>query len=235
MSQKLIIESRFCGMPHIANGGYVCGLVARLIDGTAEVTLRRPPPLNQPLELEQLEANKVVLRHGNVILAEARPTNIELDVPTPPTYAEAEKATKQFEANNHPFPTCFVCGPDRAESDGLRILPGQVSGKDFVAATWIPDTSLSDDVGKIRREFHWAALDCPAAWAIVTLQNRFIVMGKFAAQIDNWMKPLEKYIVIGWQISITGRKIYAGTALFSESGKLFAKAKSTWIELNHPA
>ena len=26
----------------------------------------------------------------------------------------------------HPFPTCFVCGPERAEGDGLRLFPGRL-------------------------------------------------------------------------------------------------------------
>jgi hypothetical protein len=44
-------ESRFCGPPGVANGGFACGSLAALADGPAEVTLRRPPPLDQPLEV----------------------------------------------------------------------------------------------------------------------------------------------------------------------------------------
>ena len=43
---------------------------------------------------------------------------------------------------NHPFPTCFACGPDRAEGDGLRIFPGPVGGasgdRGYVASLWVP-------------------------------------------------------------------------------------------------
>ena len=45
MNQQVIIDPRFRGPPESANGGYVCGIVAGLIGETAEVTLRRPPPI----------------------------------------------------------------------------------------------------------------------------------------------------------------------------------------------
>jgi hypothetical protein len=58
-----------------------------------------------------------------------------------------------------------------------------------------------------------------------------ILTGKFAVHIENQVIPGEKHIIIAWPISIEGRKLYSGTALFSESGKLCARAKATWIEL----
>ena len=235
MGRKIIIDSCFCGPPDSGHGGYVCGLVAGFIEGTAEVTLHKPPPLNQPLDIEQPEGDKVVLRNGNLILAEARPSNIELNVPDPPTYAEAVEASKLAENKDHPFPTCFVCGTDRKEPDGLRIFPGKVSGKDMVAAPWIPNSSLADRTGKIRNEFIWAVLDCPGGWAMVSVQKRLALLGQLTAQIDNRLDPGEKCIIIGWLIEIIGRKIYIGTALFSESGKLIGKSKATWIELKSPS
>jgi hypothetical protein len=52
MTGSLVIMSRFCGPPDSGNGGYVCGLIAGYLDGPAEVTLRKPPPLETPLNLE---------------------------------------------------------------------------------------------------------------------------------------------------------------------------------------
>jgi len=46
---ELVIDPRFNGPVGSANGGYTCGLVAGLLDGIAEVTLRRPLPLGRPL------------------------------------------------------------------------------------------------------------------------------------------------------------------------------------------
>ena len=45
----LRLEERFCGPPATANGGYACGIIAELLGGDVEVTLRRPPPLGRPL------------------------------------------------------------------------------------------------------------------------------------------------------------------------------------------
>jgi hypothetical protein len=48
---SIAINRRFRGPPTSANGGYVCGLVANVIGGSGEVTVRAPPPLDQPLEI----------------------------------------------------------------------------------------------------------------------------------------------------------------------------------------
>ena len=41
----------------------------------------------------------------------------------------------------HNFPSCFVCGPERAPGDGLRDFPGD--GRRQVAATWTPGADLA--------------------------------------------------------------------------------------------
>ena len=48
---SLVIDRRFRGPPNSANGGYVCGCLARHVAGDAEVTLRAPPPLERPLDV----------------------------------------------------------------------------------------------------------------------------------------------------------------------------------------
>ena len=45
------IERRFCGPPNSGNGGYVCGMLGKQIDGPSEVMLRLPPPLETPLDI----------------------------------------------------------------------------------------------------------------------------------------------------------------------------------------
>jgi hypothetical protein len=49
VSDPIVIDRRFRGPPESGNGGYTCGLVAGRVDGPAEVTLRLPPPLEEPL------------------------------------------------------------------------------------------------------------------------------------------------------------------------------------------
>src|SRR5579871_5760089 len=118
--KSVMIEPRFCGPPKSANGGYVCGLVANYIEGCAEVTLMAPPPLGQRLDIVLGEAG-VELRKEETVLAKGR--GVHLDIPEIPIvpFAEAEDAVHSapYDASRHPLPTCFVCGPSRANGDGL--------------------------------------------------------------------------------------------------------------------
>ena len=41
----------------------------------------------------------------------------------------------------------------------------------------------------------------------------------------------EPCVVIGWPISVSGRKYEVGTAMFNEDGELCARARGLWIEL----
>jgi len=232
MGEKIMVDQRFCGPPDSANGGYICGLVAGFIEGTAGITLRKPPPLGRELDVECTNDRSVILRDGDVVLAEGQPASLDLDVPSPPTYAEAVEASKLSPAHNKTaFSYCFVCGCERAECDGLRIFAGPVTGNEIVAAPWVPDISLSDDGGIVKREFLWAALDCPGGYAFFTQGFKIMLLGRLVANVTGHVKAGEKCTVIGWRISEEGRKSYAGSALFSESGELCAVGRSTWIEL----
>ena len=230
--KHIVIDRQFCGPPDSGNGGYVCGLMAELIDGVAEVTLLRPPPLDRPLMLEQSAASKFILRDGDEIVAEAQSTDMDLDVPSPPDYEQAKEAAKGYQGFDDPsFPRCFVCGYKRAEGDGLRIFAGPVAGKQMVATPWTPDAWLADKTGYVRTEFLWAALDCPGFFAAFTDQNQLMLLGRLAVKLDGRIKPGERCVIIGWEISKDGRKHYVGTALFSGAGELYGQAKATWIQI----
>jgi hypothetical protein len=41
----------------------------------------------------------------------------------------------------------------------------------------------------------------------------------------------ERCAVVGWRIGAEGRKLYSGTALYTEQGKLCGLATCTWILL----
>ena len=131
MTDSLTITARHNGPPGSANGGYTCGLLAQLVDAEAiEVTLRKPPPLERPLSLAG-DAEHVELRDGERLVAEARPAELLLDVPEAVPAEELERAEAgghEHWTAKHPFPTCFVCGPERAPGDGLRIFPLELPG-----------------------------------------------------------------------------------------------------------
>jgi len=232
MVKELIVGKRYCGPSTSGQGGYVCGLIGSLLEGPAEVILRVPPPLDRTLTVHLEAGDLCRMTDGDTLVAEGRRVAVEVDAPPPPSYAEAQDASKNyFGFTSHPFPECFVCGPARALGDGMRIFPGPVSGTRMVAAPWTPDASLCSGNGVVRPEFIWAALDCPGAFGAMGDMPRIIVLGKLAVSILKDVRSGERYIVTGWMIEQNGRKNHVGTAIFSESGGLCAKAKATWIEL----
>jgi hypothetical protein len=210
----LIIERRFRGPANSGNGGYSCGLIATaLIDGDAEVTLRVPPPLDTPLRVDGLD-----VYDGDTLVAEARPTTVELELPEPPDVVPDGRPDA-----DHPFPGCFVCGPAREPGDGLRLLPVPIGGG-RVAATWhVRDSS---------RELVWAALDCPGAFAVDPGFERGVsVLGRLAAHIEEVPAPGEDLIVVGWALpGGDERRSYAGTSLFRGKTPL-AWARATWFSV----
>ncbi|MGB2694849.1 MAG: hypothetical protein WBD55_06625 [Dehalococcoidia bacterium] len=233
MSEQVTIARRFCGPPDSGNGGYVCGVLASFVDGPAEVTLRAPPPLEHALTVERLDGGGAALRDGDDIVAEASPATFDVEVPAPVDIATAQEAARHSLAldDKSPFRTCFVCGSQRDESDGLRIFPGLVDGPTTVAAPWTPDASLADDRGFVRPEFVWAALDCPSGFGTGFGPETLAVLGKLAAKAVTPVEVGRRYVVMGWSLGSEGRKLYGGSALFAEDGALCAYARATWVML----
>jgi hypothetical protein len=226
-SRQLRINRRFHGPSESGNGGYVAGLVAGALGGSnCTVTLHRPPPLGRLLDL-RITPEGAELADGDERIASAVTANLDLDVPTPPDLAEASAAEKHYVGHHrHHYPSCFVCGPKREPGDGLAIYPGDVGGQ--VAATWTPGADLASADGNVRREFQWAALDCPGYWASEQAAG-IALLGRMTASVHKDVPVGEPLIVTGWPIASEGRKHHVGTALHRPDGALVACARSTWI------
>jgi hypothetical protein len=217
---ELVIEPRFNGPAGSANGGYTCGLIADFVDGIAEVTLRRPPPLGRALRVER-DDGRVVVRDGDAVVAEAVEGTFELALPEPPTTQEAASASGRYPGfDEHAFPTCFVCGPERDRGDGLRIFAGPLRDG-LVAAPWTPT--------EVDEHIVWAALDCPGAIAVGFPDRGETLLGRFSAIVDELPEVGEPCVVVGWPLGEEGRKLYAATALYGEAGRPLARARATWI------
>lgn len=229
MPENIInIPSIYRGPDGIVNGGYVAGILAGRNKTPVEVTLKKPAPPDTDLTIESLGKHNAVLIQGDMIIAEAKATCFELDVPPPPAFAEAESASGNYSGfNYHPAPNCFVCGPNRR--DGFRIFPGKLAKRNYVAAPWVPHKKLADKDGCVKTEFIWAVLDCPGAVAIEKGKLPDVMLGRLALRLITEVLPENQYIVIGWSISSEGRKYFTGTALYSAAGELCACAKATWI------
>jgi hypothetical protein len=238
--KSVMIEQRFCGPPKSANGGYVCGLVANYIDGCAEVTLMAPPPLGQRLDVVVGEEG-VELRKGETTLAKGRGVHLNVSEIPIVEFAEAEDAVHRspFDEGRHPLPSCFVCGPARANGDGLRIIPAPLSrpnGKaGALAAPWVPYADLAGGDGPLAREFIWAALDCPTGFAGVGARHlgmtgsETTLLGRMSARIERRPRPGDRCIIVAWPTGRDGRKLFANSALLASSGKVLAVAQATWI------
>jgi len=228
------ISSRFCGPPKSGNGGYVSGALASYLPpGPAAVRLKAPPPLETEL---RVEATREIARlfDGASMLAEARAIDaVDVEAPLVPSFAEAVEASRSFSGfHHHPFPRCFVCGPKRAEGDGLRIFPGLIEKRDVLFAPWVPDASLADTSGHVDPAFVWAALDCTGVFAFpVATADCVLVLGELAARMDGTIAPGEECIVAGWSLGIDGRKRYAGSAVYSNGGREIAVARATWVNV----
>jgi len=229
----MIISSRFNGPDGSANGGYTCGKLSLLLDEECvEVTLRLPPPLDKDLDLRR-EGGVVELLDGDQTVAVAKPGELDMEIPEPPTWAQTLAASERYAGHSdHPFPHCFVCGPGRDPGDGLRIFAGPVEGSELVASSWIPAPELGDAEGVVRPEFLWCALDCPGAFAVDqgTFQPR--VLGRFTAQVFHRPKVEEQLRVIGWPLGTQRRKAFAGTAVVDSSDRVCAAARAVWIALS---
>jgi len=212
---EIVIDRRFRGPDVSGNGGYTCGLVARAVDGPAAVTLRLPPPLGVPLRVDDGR-----VWHGEALVAEFAPAEVDLDPPAAPSWEAA--VTAQRPDLDSPFPHCFVCGHARSD-DGLHIHAGPVAGTSLVAAPWIPG---DDTVGE---EFVWAALDCPGAYATGAMGRGVVVLGRLAARVERVPRAGERCVVVGWPLGAEGRKHEAGTALYS-GDELVGVARAVWIE-----
>ena len=236
MKSKVMIDRRFCGPPDSGNGGYVCGLTAGYLSGEVEVTLRQPPPLDTPLDVEMTGGDQVRLVGKSGLVAEGRGSIVECEIPFRPSFEQARSAAEHYSGfDDHFYPTCFVCGPDRQSGDGLRIFAGPLKGTDAVAAPWVPDPSLADASGRTSAKFVWAALDCPGYFAVNQNRHRYMLLGRMAATVVRLPRTNERCIVAGWHIGTEGRKHFAATVLFSEGGNLLGKARATWIETKPPS
>lgn len=229
-TEPVTIDPRFCGPPESGNGGYCCGVLAEGLGGAVEVTLRAPPPLGKPLALV-VEGEQAKLLDGETLVAQARRAQLELELPDPVDLTAATEAARHYVGfEGHVFPTCFTCGPERDRGDGLRVFAGKVDGRDVVAAPWTPDSSLPRTPTGLLPRIVWAALDCPGYFAVAEA-GEVAVLGRMHAKIEAEVPVSQPCVVVGWCIGREGRKLHAGTVLFSEAGEVLACARQTWIRL----
>jgi len=91
--REIVIARQFRGPPNSGNGGYVCGVLGREIEGASTVALRALIPLDTPLKFEETpEGARLVGRDGTLIADGVRATAALPDPPSPPTLEQARAA-----------------------------------------------------------------------------------------------------------------------------------------------
>ncbi|RPI43500.1 MAG: hypothetical protein EHM59_15260 [Betaproteobacteria bacterium] len=246
MQSEIVIEERFRGPPRSGNGGYVCGAFGGLLTGgthalpsrrAAEVTLRSPVPLDTPLDVRHDDA-RLTIHHAETLVAECRLVELVMEVPSPPSYEEAERvraqspsfvrnASRWFEDRVGFHPVCFCCGAEH--EDGLRVYAAPLRDNALVAAAWPTRARWADEAGNIPDRFIWTALDCPGQFAYYAGGIRTGMLGRLAARIEHPVRAGSRCVVTGWRMHVEGRRHFAGTALFDQDARLCAYAKAIWV------
>lgn len=231
----LAVPRRFNGPPRSGNGGWVAGALAATLPGqgigrAVTVTLRQPPPLETPMQVHATAAGATLTHDGRTVAeavyAESSPAPV-----APVAIGIAADAEAGFGGHrHHPFPGCFVCGTARRPGDGLRIFAGplpaaaRTSPEDSrVASAWSPyETNVA---------LTWAALDCPGGWSS-DLEGRPSVLGRITAEIHRLPRTSERYVIVGEQRRVDGRKTFTGSTLYGPNDEVVATAEHIWFAID---
>lgn len=247
LQETIVIAARFRGPPTSGNGGYVSGAFGELLthgnhassDGrAAQVTLRSPIPLDTPMEVRR-EHEALSIHHGDTLIAQAKIVELHLDAPAPPSFEEAHavretspayarNASRHFPDKIGFHPLCFCCGVEH-DDDGLHVTAAPLRDNAIVAAAWQTHPRWADASGSVPPRFLWTALDCPGQFAFYAGGIRTGMLGQLAARIEHPIKAGERCVVTGWRIGVEGKRHYAGTAIFDQTGRLCAYAKAIWV------
>jgi hypothetical protein len=137
--------------------------------------------------------------------------------------------------DEHPFPTCFSCGP--ANTLGLRIKP-RIAADRHVWAAWQPMRLSGDADGTLPGAILGAALDCSNAMAlsvgfdeVAGMRERVPILGAFDMHV---LRVLDAgapgdYRIVSRATGVDGRKYSSVSALFDATGAACAVADTTWV------
>jgi hypothetical protein len=199
------------------------------------VSLRAPPPLERPLEVRREAGGSVALVDGGTLVAQGAPADFDLAVPDPVALDAAVQAAAGASYDQHPFPTCFGCGPHRSQDEAIAVLPGPVAGRDLVAAAWTPLAEFAGPDGAVTPLFAWAALDCPTSFGTLPPGSPPHVLARLEARLAAPIRAGEPHTVIAWPVRREGRKAFGAAAIHAPDGTLCAISQGLWIALRDPS
>jgi hypothetical protein len=238
----LFVPSRFNGPPASGNGGYSCGVVAARFDGPCAVSLRRPVPLDQPLEVvaanglgsgiagddDGADTLHVTARGELIAEAVAAPELAPWTGPAVDLEAARDATSRFVPPADGFFDRCFVCGKDR--HDGFCVFAGPVADEALVASTWTPPAWAADEDGAVLPEFVWATLDCPGYFALHGADGSLAFLARQQSKIVVAPRVGVEYVVVGMPVERSGRKGLAKTAVIDADGEVLAHAEMVVVE-----
>jgi hypothetical protein len=230
----IVIGRQFRGPPNSGNGGYVCGVLAKGLEGPVTAMIRAPVPLDTDLTFDADATGNRLLGDDGVLIGQGAVATQRIpEPPLIPTLAAARAAGEGYYGHtNRVHPPCFTCSNEREEGDGLRVFPGQLAGAEpgVLACVWTPHAAFADANGLIPPELVWAALDCPGFFAWIEKEGRHgALLGTMTGEVLTPPHAGEDYVVLAWPIERDGRKETAGVALIDASGRILARAHQVWI------
>lgn len=242
------------------NGGWSAGLLAQALGDAAlaigvAVTLRVPPPIGRPLELQVDDTGASLLDAAvqsaePVLVGRAEPAPVTLDVPAAVAAIDADTARAASAGfpfrERHPFPMCVSCGIARpAGMVSLGLHCGPVAGVhvDVDGATvpafadaWTvgADVADPDDAQAASVAATWSALDCPSAAPVADPDAANpIVLARMAARVVERPRVGGTYVLAAWRVHDEGRKHHTRSVLLdpARDGAVLAAADALWIEV----
>jgi hypothetical protein len=225
----VLVPGRCNGALESGNGGYSCGVFAALIDGPADVSLRRPVPLDRELTVALDAAGARVLDGAEVVALVEPGGEIALDVPRV-SPGEARAAAAGYRGSGYEtFARCYVCGLER--EDALGVFAGAVPGGAVVASPWTPPDWAADARGRVLPEHVWAVMDCPTYFAAhLGEDSTMSFLVRMGARLRAPVVAGMEHVVVAWPLGVDGRKRHAASAVLTADGEVLALARVLLVE-----
>jgi hypothetical protein len=234
---EIVFDERFRGPFPLIQGGYVSGTMATYLESdTAEVTMRGPAPVGRRLILDTGTPHRVFLYEGDELLSEARPAELDLDLPKSITIDEARKASLRH-VTEMPYPDCFGCGSARSEDDGLHLRAGPVEDRSLVAIDWVPRAAAvgAREDREVPEPVIWAGVECVVIRAMqyggLLAPEELVLLGRMTAKVQARPAVGQPYFFMAWPLGREGRKITLGGTLHDEAGGVLVLSQLVFITL----
>lgn len=228
---EIIVASAYQGIPGIAHGGYVAGLMAQHVPNPARVRLRQPPPLETPLSLQNVSDSLQLRDRDGRVIMEGTAGGDLLDRLPDVTLDEARSRRPHPRFDQHPYPVCFVCGTRRDDGFGLRISAPDSEG--VAAGVWIPSGPLLPEREVVPAAFVWAVVDCLTAWSFADHWGDEswwpAVTGQIEVAVGAEVRRDQPYVATGRLAGRDGRRVTIEAAVRDADGGVCAHAEATWI------